>query len=119
MRKNKTFFQSVGCAITGMMDGFKTEKNFRYYFGICTFFFIINCLCRLTFIEHVLPMICAAGAFSAEMLNTAIEHLCDMMTQEEHPEIRRIKDLGAAGVLMFGNAFFILEGIYICRTLFF
>ena len=66
-----------------------------------------------------LGIILVGAAFSAEMLNTAIEHLCDLYTQEEHPEVRRIKDLGAAGVLMAGNAFFIMEGIFICRRLFF
>ena len=119
MRKNKTFLESVRCAIAGTAFGFRTEKNFLIYFGISTFFFIINCLCRISLTEHILLIICVGTAFSAEMLNTAIEHLCDLYTQEEHPEIRRIKDLGAAGVLMAGNAFFIMEGIFICRKLFF
>ena len=119
MRKNKTFLESVRCAIAGTGYGFRTEKNFRYYLGISTFFFIINCLCRISLTEHILLIICVGTAFSAEMLNTAIEHLCDLYTKEEHPEIRRIKDLCAAGVLMAGNAFFIMEGVFICRRLFF
>ena len=119
MRKNKTFLESVRCAIAGTAFGFRTEKNFLIYFGISTFFFIINCLCHISLTEHILLIISVGAAFSAEMLNTAIEHLCDLYTQEEHPEIRRIKDLGAAGVLMAGNAFFIMEGIFICRKLFF
>ena len=119
MRKNKTFLESVRCAIAGTAYGFRTEKNFRYYLGISTFFFIINCLCRISLTEHILLIICVGAAFAAEMLNTAIEHLCDLYTKEANEEIRRIKDLGAAGVLMAGNAFFIMEGIFICRKLFF
>ena len=119
MRRNKTFLESVRCAIAGTAFGFRTEKNFRYYLGVSTFLFIINCLCHISPTEHMLLLICVGTAFSAEMLNTAIEHLCDLYTQEEHPEIRRLKDLGAAGVLMAGNAFFIMEGIFICRKLFF
>ena len=119
MRKNNTFLESVRCAIAGTAFGFRTEKNFRYYLGISTFFFIINCLCHISLTEHILLITCVGTAFSAEMLNTAIERLCDLLTQDEHPEIRRIKDLGAAGVLMEGHALFIMEGIFICRKLFF
>lgn len=119
MRKNETFIESVRCAIAGMLFGFRTEKNFRYYLGISTFFFIINCICHISLTEHILLVICVGAAFSAEMMNTAVEHLCDLYTPEEHPEIGRIKDLGAAAVLMIGNAFFIMEGIFICRSLFF
>ena len=93
MRKNKTFLESVRCAIAGTGYGFRTEKNFRYYLGISTFFFIINCLCHISLTEHILLIICVGTAFSAEMLNTAIEHLCDLYTQAEHPEIRRIRSL--------------------------
>ena len=53
------------------------------------------------------------------MVGNPFEHLCDLYTKEANDEIRRIKDLGAAGVLMAGNAFFIMEGIFICRRLFF
>ncbi len=36
----------------------------------------------------------------AEALNTAVEVLADVVTLEEHPGIRRAKDLAAGGVLL-------------------
>ncbi len=116
--KNKTFFQSVHCALVGTVYGFKTEKNFLTYLGICTSFFIINCLCHVTMLQHVVFIVCLGSVFSAELLNTAIEHIMDLYTPEMHPEARIIKDLGAAGVWMAGGGFFIMEGIYICHALF-
>ena len=116
--KNKTFFQSVACAIRGEIYGFRTEKNFWYYLGICTTFFIINCLCRVSMLQHVVFIVCLGGVFSAEMLNTAIEHIMNLISPELRPEVKIIKDLGAAGVWMIGAAFFIMEGIYICHALF-
>ena len=116
--KNKTFFQSVKCAIAGSIYGFRTEKNFLTYMGICTTFFVINCLCRVSMVQHVLFIVCLGGVFSAEMLNTAIEHIVDLYSPEISPEIKIIKDLGAAGVWMWGGAFFIMEGIYIWHALF-
>ena len=40
-----------------------------------------------------------AIVLSAEMLNTAIEKLCDLVQPEVHPQIKIIKDLAAAAVL--------------------
>jgi diacylglycerol kinase len=68
-------------------------------------------------IQHVVFIVCLGSVFSAEMLNTAIEHIMDFYTPEIHPEVKIIKDLGAAGVWMWGGAFFIMEGIYICHAL--
>ena len=116
--KNKTFMQSVRCAFAGAAHAFKTEKNFRYYLGISTFFFIVNCFIGVSLIEFILQIICVGGAFSAEMLNTAIEHLADDYTSEIRTEIRLVKDIAAAGVLMWGGAYFIIEGIYLWRWLF-
>ena len=35
-----------------------------------------------------------------ELINTAIEHLCDIVTKEIHPAIKIIKDVSAAAVLL-------------------
>ena len=48
-----------------------------------------------------------------ECVNTAVEHLSDFTTKEQHPEIKATKDLAAAGVLCFGIAFFLIQGIAI------
>jgi diacylglycerol kinase len=37
--------------------------------------------------------------FITEMLNTAIEFLCDHVSPEIHPAIKKVKDLAAAAVL--------------------
>ena len=35
-----------------------------------------------------------------ELLNTAVEHLCDTITKDFHPAIKIIKDASAAAVLI-------------------
>ena len=44
-----------------------------------------------------------------ECINTAIEHIADLISNEVHPEIKVIKDMAAAGVLCFGIAFFMVQ----------
>ena len=35
-----------------------------------------------------------------EMMNTAIEKLCDMVQPDKHPEVKIIKDIAAGAVLV-------------------
>ena len=60
----------------------------------------------------------SAGVYGMECVNTAVEHLSDFITKEQHPEIRVTKDLAAAGVLCFGTAFFLIQGIAIGKHFF-
>ena len=39
-----------------------------------------------------------------EALNTAIEVLCDHVTPEIHPMIKKAKDLGSAAIFIVGSA---------------
>ena len=39
----------------------------------------------------------------------SIEHISDFISEDVHPEIKAIKDIGAAGVLCFGIAFFAVQ----------
>ena len=109
--KNKNFYQSVVCAFRGMKSGYLSERNFKIYTGIALFFLILNILCSAGIYDYVILLALACFAFAMEYINTAIERVCDRFCEEPDREIGVIKDLGAAGVLFSGFAFFIGEGI--------
>ncbi|MGN0679834.1 MAG: diacylglycerol kinase [Oscillospiraceae bacterium] len=113
--KNKTFFDSVKCALRGFGVGIKTEKNFPIYFGIAAVFFAVNLLCGISFTEHIVYFGICAGVFSAEFLNTAIEHLSNLITDNFDREIKLAKDIAAAGVLAWGLVFFGAEIAVVVR----
>ena len=59
----------------------------------------------------VIGVICLV--FSLELINTAIERLCDAVTLEENPMIKQVKDL-AAGAVVIGAIFaLIVAGVII------
>jgi diacylglycerol kinase (ATP) len=60
----------------------------------------IGFFCYRPNVYTVLIAILSLVLLAIEALNTAIEKLCDLITLEEHPEIKKIKDLGAAAVLI-------------------
>ena len=113
--KNKTFFDSVKCALRGYFAGIRTEKNFPIYFGLAAVFFVVNLLCGISFTEHIVYFGLVAGAFSAEFLNTAVEHLSNLISKEFDREIKLAKDIAAAGVLAWGLVFFGAEIAVVVR----
>lgn len=116
--KNKTFADSLKCAFRGMGYAFKTEKNFLYYAVIALGFLGLNVLCRVPLHGYLTYLITAFGVFSAEMINTSIEHLCDMEVSEIKYEVKLVKDMAAAGVLMWGIAFFLAEFIILAYAVY-
>lgn len=51
-------------------------------------------------IEGCILVIACAAVWTAEALNTAVEHLADAITQEFHPIIGQAKDIAAGAVLI-------------------
>ena len=115
--KTKSFFDSIRYAFKGVGYAFKTERNFKLYIVIVIVFFITNLIVGVSLPGHIAFFICASGAFAAEMINTAIEHICNYLTTDLHEAVRRTKDLGAAAVLVWGFSFFPLEGVLLWVTL--
>jgi diacylglycerol kinase len=50
--------------------------------------------------EWIALVLCIALVLVAELLNTAIEYLCDALHPDLHPEIGRAKDVAAGAVLI-------------------
>ena len=111
--KNITFRQSVVCALKGLYFGLKTEKNYKYYLCLNVLFVLLDFFLKVDLVTWYAVILCSAGVYAMEYMNTAIEHLSDFATKEEHPEIKVTKDLAAAGVLCFGIALFLIQGIAI------
>jgi len=60
----------------------------------------IGFFCYLPNVYTVLIAVLSLALLAVEALNTAIEKICDLITMDEHPEIKKIKDLGAAAVMI-------------------
>ena len=115
--KNKTFTDSIICAARGMIKAFKTEKNFAYYLFIALFFLFLNIYLGVESLFYIAYVITVSGVISAELINTALEHLCDFVTKDMHPEIGVAKDIAAANVLFWGFGYFAVEIMILVQTL--
>lgn len=50
--------------------------------------------------EWVWLTLTIVAVWSAEAMNTAFEHLCDVVSPEFHPSVKRAKDVAAGAVLI-------------------
>jgi len=55
-------------------------------------------------------LLCSAFLITLELINTTIERLVDFVDRRAHPEIRIIKDMSAAAVIV-GSAGVLIVGI--------
>lgn len=103
MRKppvHKSFFN----AFRGVFLMLKSERNFQI--EVLAFFinlFLIFYL-NLSIIDTALILIVSFGILGAEILNTAIEKICDIVHPEFDQRIGFIKDVCAGAVLLMSIA---------------
>ena len=55
---------------------------------------------KLGFFEWLIIVICIGMVIGAEIVNTAIERLCDLIDEQHNPRIGYIKDISAGAVLL-------------------
>ena len=98
--KNKSFNKRLGFALSGLFVTLKQENSFRFQV-----FAAISVLALLFFIKPspvwwALVVVMIVMVLMAELINTALEELCDYIQPEHHQVIGKIKDIGAAAVLV-------------------
>ena len=54
----------------------------------------------LSILKWLLVLFCIGMVISLEMINSAIERYCDLVTTDFHPGIKIIKDVAAGAVLI-------------------
>ncbi|NBW02219.1 MAG: diacylglycerol kinase family protein [Cytophagia bacterium] len=96
----KQMFKSIGIAFDGIIDLIKSENNAKIHL-ISTIVVIIAGL-KLQFlaIEWLWISLAIAGVWVAELINTAIEKLTDLVSPEINPIAKKVKDYAAGAVLV-------------------
>jgi diacylglycerol kinase len=93
-------YHSFLFAKNGLLTTWREEHNFRIEIlvGFVVVFFII--FFDFTFVESALCILAITIVLIAEILNTAVEDLCNKVEPQHDPIIGKIKDTMAAFVLV-------------------
>jgi diacylglycerol kinase len=97
MQKKRNIVHATINAIDGAKELIKQKAaRIELFFAVIA----IGLFCYYPNVYTVLIAVLFLVLLAIEALNTAIEKICDLITLEEHPEIKKIKDLGAAAVMI-------------------
>jgi diacylglycerol kinase len=91
-------FRSFGFAFQGIAVFFKTQHNAWIHLLSALIAIAGGFYFRITGNEWCWIIAAISMVFITEMLNTAIEFLCDHITPVIHPQIKKVKDISAAAV---------------------
>lgn len=96
---NKTL-KSVGFALNGLKTTWKEELNFKIAVGVGVLVTLSMFIFDFSYVEKVFCIIAMTMVLTAEIINTAIEDLCNKVEPHTDPMIAKIKDVSSAFVLV-------------------
>jgi diacylglycerol kinase (ATP) len=98
--------KSTNYAIEGVLHGVRTQRHLRYHFLSAAVVLFLSYLLGVSRMEFVMIALAVILVISAEMLNSAIEVVVDLLSPEYSEKARIAKDLAAGAVLItaFGSA---------------
>ncbi|MDY3030983.1 MAG: diacylglycerol kinase family protein, partial [Clostridia bacterium] len=98
--KNKSFLKSVRHAGEGFMSALKTERNLRIDLVIADLVLIFAYAYKLSAAGYAVLIAVICAVMCAELFNTAMEYICDEVTEEYSEKIKFAKDISAAAVFV-------------------
>lgn len=93
-------FKSFKHAFEGIFSSFKAERNMKIHILIMVLVIIAGFLFNISKIEWIACIFLFAIVISAELFNTAIETIVDMIMPEKNDKAKLAKDVSAGAVLM-------------------
>ena len=94
------FYKSLGYAISGIIQCIQKERNIKIHLVFMFLVIICGFLFRLSITEWLVCILLFGLVISLELVNTAIEAVVDLCTQEYHPLAKIAKDTAAGAVLI-------------------
>ena len=96
----KHFLLGFVHAFRGIFLLIKTERNFQVHCLALVVVIVAGIYVKLSLGDFVSIFLVSALVFATEALNTAVEKLCDEVSEERKESIRNIKDIAAGAVLI-------------------
>jgi diacylglycerol kinase len=92
--------RSFGFALNGLKICFTSETNFRIHVMFTITAIALGIVLRVSAAEWLLMLFCIGLVVGMEMMNTAVEKLCNLVQEDIHPGIKTVKDVAAGAVLV-------------------
>ena len=97
---NRTFTHAVADAIDGIRQAFIDQPNFRAQFVLAALAIVLAAVLRFNVAQWTILALIIGFVLAAELFNTCLEHLVDLVQPDNHPLARAAKHAGAGAVLV-------------------
>ncbi|RMD52965.1 MAG: phosphatase PAP2 family protein [Nitrospirae bacterium] len=96
----KKWIKSANNAINGIIEAARTERHLRYHFYSAILVFICSLILDINRYDFLAISIIIIIVLLAEMINTSIEYVVDLITEEYNVKAKAAKDVAAGAVLV-------------------
>jgi diacylglycerol kinase (ATP) len=96
----KGIVNSFRYAFAGIFSLISGERNAKIHAVAAVLVIIMGLCLKISSIQWCIILFCIGGVFCAEAFNSAIETLCDRVSPENNPLIKKTKDMAAGAVLL-------------------
>jgi diacylglycerol kinase (ATP) len=96
--------KSFQYALQGLLSAVRSEANLRFHIAATVIVIAAGLWLQIGRVEWCIVVLCIGAVSGMELINTSIEQLCNHVTPQEHPSIKKIKDISAGAVLLVSLA---------------
>ena len=96
----KKQLRSFGYAWKGIQSCVGKEQNLSFHLIAAMAVIIAGIVLGITRTEWIMVVMCIGTVIAAELFNTAIEKLVDLVSPQQHPVAGQVKDIAAGAVLV-------------------
>ena len=118
IKRPKNWVDSLGFCIEGIIHAFRTEKHIRYHYLTAIAALIVSLILKLPALEFALLAVSVVLLLFAEMVNTAMEEVVNLLEENYNIRAKNAKDLAAGAVLVSSAAVTIVVFIIFSRYIF-
>ena len=104
--------ESFACALRGIVSLLRSEVHARIHLVATVVVIVLGWWAEITSGQWIAVVLAIGLVWVAEALNTAIEYVADLAHPDEHPEVKKLKDLAAAAVL-FASLIALIVGLLV------
>ena len=109
--KTKKLANSFKYAFEGFITSFKTERNMKIHIFIMLLVILLGIILKINMNEWIICVILFSTVIAAELFNTAIETVVDIVMPYKNPKAKIAKDVAASAVLILAIGSIVVGGI--------
>lgn len=98
--KPSRWIESVNCAIEGIIWTAKTQKHMRWHFSSAALVLLCALIFKIPTVDFLLLALSVTVVLFAEIINTSLEVVVDLVSPDYHPLAKKAKDVAAGAVLL-------------------